>query len=226
MPTGYTAAIENGISLRQFILSCARAMGACIMQRDDPMDELPKKREPTDYHAKHIAEAGVAPAEIKAMSDDVAYAKATEEHKNELESIESGIRKNNELKAKYENMLARVRSWEPPTTEHQGLKDFMAEQIIESIRFDCAGSYYRDRAKELKCLSGSEWKDKEIKRALHDLDYHQREHNEEIARCRSQNEWIEQLYKSLPIEEARPELEKPSQDTSRLRSRYASVLPL
>lgn len=218
MSTGYTAAIEKGISLRQFILSCARAMGACIMQRDDPSDELPKKREPTDYHSKKIAEAEATLAEIKAMSDDAAYTKATEEYKRELESIESSIRGKNELKGKYESMLAQVRSWNPPSSEHRGLKDFMTSQITESISFDCGGSYYRDRAKELKRLSGPKWKDKEIKRALHDLDYHQREHNEELERCRSQNEWIEQLYKSLPNEEARPALEKPPQNTNETAS--------
>jgi len=198
MPTGYTADIAKGVSLRQFILSCARGMGACIMQRDDPSSDLPKKCEPTDYHSKMIAEAESTLKEMKSMSDDVANAKAAEEYARELEAIESGIRKNNDLKSKYGNMLAQVRLWNPPTTEHQGLKDFMVSQINESISFDCGGLYYSDRAKELKRLSAQKWKDKKIKSALCDLDYHQREHNKELERCRTQNEWIDQLYMSLP----------------------------
>lgn len=198
MPTGYTAKISDGVSLRNFILSCARGMGACIMQRDDPASDLPKKREPTDYHSKRIDEAEALLTEIKSMPDDTATAKANEEYDRELESIESSIRKNNELKAKYENMLSQVRSWNPPTPEHQGLKNFMVSQITESISFDCRGSYYIDRANKLKRLSGAEWKNKEIKRAIYDLNYHQCEHNKEVERCREQNEWIDQLYKSLP----------------------------
>ena len=48
MPTGYTAIIEDkpGLTLREFALRCARGMGACIMQRDDNMDEPPKAPEP------------------------------------------------------------------------------------------------------------------------------------------------------------------------------------
>jgi len=198
MPTGYTANIEKGISFRQFILSCARGMGACIMQRDDPSIDIPKKCEPSDFHSKKIAEAEVTLEEIKSMSDDVANANAAEEYARQLESIESGIRKNNDLKGKYESMLAQVRSWNPPTTEHQGLKDFMVSQITESISFDCGGSYYSDRIKKLQSLSAQEWKDKKIKRALHDLDYHQSNYNKELERCRTQNEWIYQLYESLP----------------------------
>lgn len=46
MPTGYTAIIEEraDLSFRDFALRCARGMCACVMQRDDPMDELPKAR--------------------------------------------------------------------------------------------------------------------------------------------------------------------------------------
>jgi hypothetical protein len=201
MPTGYTAAIKDGISLRQFILSCSRAMGACIMQRDDPVNEPPKKREPSNYHTERLAAAEMLLSDIKAMRDDVADEKAKEEYKRELESIETGIREKNNLKCKYDSMLANVRSWEPPTPEHQGLKDFMVSQISDSINFDCGSDYYIDKAKELRPLSASEWKSKEVNRALRDIDYHQREHNEDLKRCKSQNIWIEKLYGSLPNEE-------------------------
>lgn len=198
MQTGYTSSIADGVSLRQFILSCARGMGACIMQRDDPMSDLPKKREPEDYHAKQIAKANARLAEIKTMSDEVATEKALEEYNAEIKSIEDSILRNNKLKSQYEAMLSQVKGWAPPTEEHCGLKEFMVSKITDSMQFDCGGTYNENRLSGLRRLSGDEWKNKEIQSALKDLDYHTREYDEEVARCESQNRWIDALYGSLP----------------------------
>lgn len=198
MPTGYTADIEKGITLRQFILSCARSMGACIMQRDDPSSDLPKKREPSDYHFNCITEAQARLEELICMTNDIANKKAKDEYNQERKLIKSIIRKNNDLKVKYKKMLVQVNSWNPPTPEHHGLKNFMISQIEESIKFDCDGSYYHDRERDLKLLPGQEWKDIKIKEVLCELRYHKTEHAKEIEECRKQNEWIDQLYNSLP----------------------------
>lgn len=197
MPTGYTAAIEKGISLRQFILNCTRAMGACIMQREDDAGDPPKKREPTDYHVKEIERVEAVLREVELMDDATAQIRATEEYDKELQSIEEGIIKNNTLRQKYETMLSQVKSWIPPTPDHQGLKDFMISQITESISFDCS-DYHTNRLDKLKLLSPQEWKHKEMKRALTDLNYHQKGNSDELGRCRSQNNWIDKLYASLP----------------------------
>jgi hypothetical protein len=37
MPTGYTAAIKDGISFEKFVWDCARGMGALVMMRDEPL---------------------------------------------------------------------------------------------------------------------------------------------------------------------------------------------
>jgi hypothetical protein len=61
MPTGYTSKIATGemTSLRHFILTCARGMGALVHMRDEPSDAiLPLRLEPdTSYHDDEIARA-------------------------------------------------------------------------------------------------------------------------------------------------------------------------
>ena len=45
MPTGYTSGVATGEikDFKTYALQCARAFGACIMLRDEPMsDEIPK----------------------------------------------------------------------------------------------------------------------------------------------------------------------------------------
>lgn len=197
MPTGYTADIGKGISFREFILRCARGMGACIMQRDDPSNDPPKLQEVSDYHKIKLAEAETTLKEIREMPDDVAEQKAKEESESEIASIEDGIRKNNDLRDKYRAMLSRVEAWQPPTSEHDGLKDFMEQQIKQSIDFDCGGSYYQDQLEKRLPISAHEWKAKHLKNALWNFNYHKDELSKEIERTEARNNWIKRLYESL-----------------------------
>jgi hypothetical protein len=199
MPTGYTSAISDGISFRDFALRCARGMGACIMQKDDPMNEPPKTQEPSSYHIKALAKAEALFEEMKAMSDNDATAKAHEEYKKEIASTEESIRKNIDLLSKYRCMLKQAKDWNPPTGEHVGLKEFMISQIEESIRFDCMSDYYNNKLKTLRPVSAQEWKNERVKEALLDIARHKDEANKEKERTQNRNEWITKLYESLEI---------------------------
>lgn len=58
MPTGYTADLTLDTPFERFAMRCARAMGACVMMRDDPMDApIPDKWEPDDYYRKRLEDA-------------------------------------------------------------------------------------------------------------------------------------------------------------------------
>ena len=69
MPTGYTIDIYNGkkVTFKDFALNCARAFGACVMQRDDPADEKPKIMPEESYHTKALKKLGKfkKPSEIR-----------------------------------------------------------------------------------------------------------------------------------------------------------------
>ena len=65
MPTGYTAAVKDGITFEQFAWSCARAFGALIDMRDSPTGApIPQRFEPSQYNA---VEAEKASAEIERL---------------------------------------------------------------------------------------------------------------------------------------------------------------
>ncbi len=197
MPTGYTSAIEDGISFRDFVLRCARGMGACIMQRDDPMDQPPKMEVVSDYHKTELEKAEKRLTELKAMSDSDAQTKAEEDYKKEIESLEASIRKNNDLRDKYRSMLSKVEAWNPPTPDHVGFKKFMVDQITESIDFDCNHDYYSEKLKKITPISAHEWRAAQIKKVLWDLDYHKNELSKEIERTADRNNWIARMYESL-----------------------------
>jgi hypothetical protein len=59
MPTGYTAKlVESGQTFEEFVLTCARAFGALIELRDEPLDApIPETLEPHSYYAEAVVEA-------------------------------------------------------------------------------------------------------------------------------------------------------------------------
>jgi len=89
MPTGYTAKLcEGEQSFGEFALGCARAFGACVMQREDSMDDLPKAREhdgDVGYYSRAL-ETARRKAAIDYYNEEVASAKwKIDYHKKENE---------------------------------------------------------------------------------------------------------------------------------------------
>lgn len=194
MPTGYTHKIKDGQSFKDFVMGCARAFGALVMMRDEPHDApIPERFEPSDYHKNKIIETERRITELENMSIDDALEAAENEHISELRRWQERESERTDLRNKYNAMMAEVVKWQPPTPEHQGLKDFMIEQIETSRRFDCSGTY-DDKPKP---LMPSEWKAKEMEKARRDIDYHTKEHAEEVNRTEGRNNWIKALRESL-----------------------------
>jgi len=195
MPTGYTAGIADGTTadFRTFALTCSRAFGATVMQRDDPMNEPPKHREPTDYHVKAIAEARAEEERLGRLTDDEALVEMLEERtKAEQYAADYAALKDAD-RSRYEAMLAEVEAWEPPTPDHAELKAFMRQQIEQSINFDC--SDYTPAVPPI--VTASEWLAEKRAKAARDVAYHSEGNAKEIERCAQANAWIDALYASL-----------------------------
>lgn len=196
MPTGYTAAIADDITFDNFVMSCARAMGALVMMRDEPTGApIPERFEPSDYHAKKIDEATAAIDRLAGMTEAEAEQAASEAYEAAIAEQAAAILRNDTLREKYSAMLEKVEAWQVPSADHDGLKTFMAEQITSSIGFDYDNRYYRDQ-KHTK-LTGAEWLAQEEAKARKDIAYHEAENAKEIERTEARNTWLRQLRESL-----------------------------
>ena len=196
MSTGYTYLIKDGISFNDFVMKCARAMGYLITMRDDSMDkEIPEKFEPSNYHQKELTRAKSKLKLYQEMKDDQANLLSQQEHDNSIKYQQESIDERNKLKKQYENMLFKIRKWKLPTSEHKGLKEFMIEQITDSIDFDCDTEYPIKNSS--KSLSGKEWLSMKISTILKEIKYHTKKDQEERERTESRNLWIKQLRESL-----------------------------
>lgn len=100
-------------------------------------------------------------------------------------------------------ILSDVRKWQPPTQDHNGIKDFMIDQIEKTIDFDCKTEYHEkvliEFENELLNINASKIRKEMIEQAEKDLAYHNAEHLKEIKRCEESNKWVSELLKSLPF---------------------------
>ena len=196
MPTGYTADIKNGIDFKTYAMNCARAFGACMSLRDDPGggERIPESFEPSDYHLKAIEKARGDLVALEAMTPgELELAANRDWEESETRRLARLEDKRKQRKA-YEAMLAKAVAWRAPTPDHEGLRKFMCEQIEKSIDFDCSGDY--DNAPTI-CLSGEAWAAERRTRLMREVQYHEREHAEEVKRAATRTEWVRALRDAL-----------------------------
>ena len=197
MPTGFTSEIEKGITFPQFALRCAKAFGTLIDMRDDSLDKpIPATMEPGSYHREELKKAKEKLEKAKKIPLKEAKKIAKREYENAIKYNQEEIKIKKNLKTKYEEMLNQVVKWQPPTPQHTRLKDFMYEQISDSIKFDCNTEYYE---KQVNLLTPKQYVEQEIKSCKDDIKYHLKHYQEEVKRCADNTKWVQDLRKSLNL---------------------------
>lgn len=196
MPTGYTSKLYEGEqSFNDFILRCARALGALITMRDDDWDvPIPKELEVDDYHAKRISEAKARLTKFEKLTDEQIQKKIDKQYAQRIKEDMESKKENDDRRNRYQAMIAQVKAWNPPTKDHEGLKKFMLSQLTESMEHDCH-DYSKEKPHAKPTVA--EWKKDELESIRWDVDYHTKENQEEIERTRGRNEWLQALWGSL-----------------------------
>lgn len=196
MPTGYTAKLmESGQTFPEFIMGCARAFGALIEMRDSPNDApIPDKFEPSDYNAKRLIEAREALAKLKAMSGEERAVFGETAKAEDIERSRKYLEKAMAENSRLEDMAAQVRAWTPPTKDHQGLKDFMLQQIDVSKN----GVDYSEKSlAEAQAKPATAYYVEAVSSAARDIKYHTEGNAKEVECTNSRTEWVQQLRASI-----------------------------
>ena len=200
MPTDYTADIKDGISFKEFVLNCSRAFGALTHLRDTPNAEIPDEIEPSDYHKEQLAKKRSELKEINQMEDEDILEEWEQMKEDAIERAKRKIKEDKELKKKYQDMLEKVKAWEPPTEDHQNLKDFMINQIEKSIEFDDMLDYYEEQLEEWlgkEEPSAYSYRQRKIESTQEDIEYHKEKWEQEKKRAKDKTEWVRELKKSV-----------------------------
>lgn len=196
MPTGYTANVANGTltTFPEFAMQCARAFGALIMMRDDPIDSpIPDEFTVAEYYEKNLNEAKAALAELQALNERDVLIRCAKEYAEAMASWEKSRADNAAKRQRYESMLAKVRQWIPPTSEHEGLKEFMIQQLTESLEWDCGG----EGLPKPTITTPSVWRAEQLLQYEQDVERLARGLAEEAERVRKRNQWVRDLRESL-----------------------------
>jgi len=191
MPTGYTTDIYDGkeVSFKDFTLLCARAFGACVTQRDDPLNVKPKIMPEESYHTKELNKLKEFKKPTKAEFNSYIKKQKADHLKN--------IKERNVLKKRYSHMLEEVKKWHPPTKDHESLKQFMIEQLTQSINFDCQTDFSENEIKTFSHMSYDSYVLEKLDLHNRKLKYHKEQEAKEIATIKKRNKWITDLYNSL-----------------------------
>ena len=196
MPTGYTCGIADGTvtTFEEYALTCARAFGATIMLRDEPLSSEIPEFKPSPYHQEQLAESMEELIKIQTASNAELIAKWRAWRDKRLDSAKKGIADREEQKARYERMLADAKRFVAPTESHQEYAKFICKQLEESIEFDCSIGYYDEM---LTVPSVEEWKQETISDLQRSIEYHQIGWADEVARVDQRNEWVKQLREAI-----------------------------
>lgn len=191
MPTGYTTDIYNGkeVAFKDFALNCARAFGACVTQRDDPADEKPKIQPEESYHTKALKKLGKFKKPSKKQFETFI--------KRSIADNKETINKKKALEKAYAQMIEQAAKWTPPTTEHEGLKDFMIKQLAESKLYDCGVDHYESELVSLSVMTYEDYVGDKKQRYIDNFKYHEEHLIKDIALIKQRNKWIEDLQNSL-----------------------------
>lgn len=187
--------MESGQTFQDFVMQCARAFGACVMMRDDPMDAtIPERFEPSDYNVKRLAESKAELARLKAMTNDEKVTFGESKKAESIASSEECLAKDIEQNKRLEEMEASVNEWTPPSADHAGLKDFMLEQISTSKN---STNYIENSLAETRAKSPMDFYAEAVASAERGIKCNSKSHREEVERANSRTEWVRQLRESI-----------------------------
>ncbi len=198
MPTGYTEAVATGkiTDFNEYALLCARAFGACILLRDEPLDSNIPEFAPSEHYAASLAEAENELAEFEAMNESQRRQLHADEHAKNVETADRWIAENLAQRERYEAMLSKAKAFKSPSPDHDKYAEFLVEQLESSIKFDCGTEYYENLKREMPF---SEWQSKKRETLLRTVAYREQSNREEIARTASRNTWVRKLKDALGV---------------------------
>lgn len=179
-------------------MRCARAFGALIEMRDDPMDApIPDEFKPSDYHVKALDYAKSRQAAVAEMTLEQAAADLDEANRKSLASRQESRQRSSAQRQAYERMIGMVESYQPPSPDHVKYKQFMLDQLRESLKFDCHDEAFLTECYKTFDVTPAEWLAKIKEQADRDVEYHTQHLAEDIERANSRTLWVKQLRESL-----------------------------
>ena len=189
MATGYTYPIISGeeeISFNKFAWDLARVRGKVRPLLDPATGSSTWNLTACAFHQEALTDAL---AMLSNLSVDW-EAKAEEYNKECEERYKAACQDYSKNISRFENMLKKVEEWEPPTKDHESLKDFMIDQISESIDHEYVPT-------KVEAVDAATLRTNEIAKIKCDIQYHSERLIKEIEGVELARAWVDAMVKSI-----------------------------
>lgn len=197
MPSAYTNPVLQGEinSLSEFAMICARAFGATVDMRGEPLSaKVPERFEPNPFYERSLRAARARLAALQRMSPADAQRACQQDHTKRLATWRRSCDQQAVARLRYNTLLAQVQEWEPPTSDHAGLRDFMLAQLRDSLDFDCSGPWPEEYPRQVRW---EEWLRRELNAARMSVEFAKEHLADEYSRTHQRNSWFTELRRSL-----------------------------
>ncbi|MBV8273566.1 MAG: hypothetical protein JO067_14965 [Cupriavidus sp.] len=175
-------------------MRCARAMGVAVTMRDELSDQpFPDRFEPSEFYAGKAAAAESELKRLLALTPNQVEEEALADFTRQCEARDKYLKECADSLAKYSAMLGKVNEWNPPSPDHFRFKEFMVEQLQQSIDFDCDATLYGPAER----LSGPTWLEAQIGVQRRMAAHSTQQDQDERDRVEGRNQWLRQLRESL-----------------------------
>lgn len=191
MPTGYTYTIANGEteSLADYALSCARAFFGHMRDRSGPLVYSTE----TSFHEEMLRENQAELERLESMSKTDLLKEGEKRLAESIQRMEDARQENDIKMARYREMLAKVKDFDPPEGWEE-LKSYMIRQLIDSMNYDDLSSYFAEAIERQTKISPLGFVKGDIDRLRRDVKHYQEEISDMESRCKETNDLITRLY--------------------------------
>jgi hypothetical protein len=204
MPTGYTAGIIDGkiTTFEQFATQCSRAFGATIHMRDNPLDSPYEPRTPSEYYVNSLQSQREKLEEMKTMTDEAIVQDFENLLNDSLKYHERELEKTKVNLGRLNSIMESAKSWVPPTEDHEGVRDYMIDQLEITIKADGDPSYHVNKIVQAKKeleegIDPKVYREEKIKEIEDRISYYEGEVQKELERCKQSNDWMDKFLESI-----------------------------
>jgi len=204
MPTGYTAGIIDGeiTTFEQFATQCTRAFGATSHMRENPLDSPYEPRTPSEYYVNSLQSQREKLEETKAMTDEAIVRDFENLLNDSLKYHERELEKTKVNLGRLNSIMESAKSWVPPTEDHEGVRDYMIDQLEITIKADGDPSYHVNKIVQAKKeleegIDPKVYREEKIKEIEDRISYYGAEVQKELERCKQSNDWMDKFLESI-----------------------------
>ena len=167
------------------------------MMRDCNMDVLPTEENvspKSTFYEESLKQAQDELRELRSMTDAQRFDWGENQRTKMLAERLAWKERAETENARYRGMIALVTAWTPPSTDHDGLKTFMLEQLNTSLNND----YYSEAITAVENSNGRSLAAERIADLTERIVDYKEQFEKEKLRNASRVKWIRELRQSLP----------------------------